>query len=190
MKRIAFSLLLLISALLVVTSGCDKVKDLASFDVRANLPDYKFTLDSASISPALKMGGTEVLLGYFPAAINIDSVFSHYGVDEADIENSSFTMVQLTIQSPEGVTFDWLSSARIVVSSSPTLAGGVQVAHTATFSSGSSTITFIVDETGINNMITNGVFYVGIYGILSGPIPVQTVGLALKSQIVYTVNPL
>ncbi len=53
MKRIAFSLLLLVSALLMVTAGCDKVKDLASFDVRTNLPDYKFTLDSAIVSPAL-----------------------------------------------------------------------------------------------------------------------------------------
>lgn len=190
MKKVTlFTMFLALASSVFLTTSCDKLKELASFNVSLPSPEHQFTLDSADY--ALKSVTDETLLTYQHITVNIDSILNAHGVSSATITNGNITNVIVTLLLPPGTNFDWLASARLVASSDiQTLSAGTQLAHTGTIASGSVSISLILDNAAITNLINNNNFYLGLYGTLLGPLPAPQLTLSLNSTIVFTISPL
>lgn len=188
-KTSLLALFFAFTAAMVLTSSCEKVKDLTSFNVKIEAPEHRFTLDSAAMP--LKSTATETLFTYQMVNVNIDSILQSNGISSATISNGGLTDVVLAIVLPVGTTFDWLSSARAVASLTlEGLATGTQIAHTATLAPGSTSVNLVLDNAAITQFINNNNFYIGVYGTLLGPLPSTTVTCTLNSSFTFTVNPL
>ncbi|HAQ65372.1 MAG TPA: hypothetical protein DCR43_05925 [Bacteroidales bacterium] len=172
-----------------LTTSCEKVKDLTSFSVSLPSPEHQFTLDSADY--ALKSIASETLFTYQHITVNIDSILNAHGVSSATITNGNITNVVVTILLPEDKNFDWLGSARLVAGTDlQTLSAGTQIARTGTIAPGSISVSLILDNAAITNLINNNNFYLGLYGTLLGPLPASQLTLSLNSTLVFTISPL
>ncbi|PKP27553.1 MAG: hypothetical protein CVU06_01705 [Bacteroidetes bacterium HGW-Bacteroidetes-22] len=172
-----------------LTTSCEKVKDLTSFSVSLPSPEHQFTLDSADYT--LKSIASETLFTYQHITVNIDSILNAHGVSSATITNGNITNVVVTILLPEDKNFDWLGSARLVAGTDlQTLSAGTQIARTGTIAPGSISLSLILDNAAITNLINNNNFYLGLYGTLLGPLPASQLTLSLNSTLVFTISPL
>jgi len=190
MKKVTlFTMFLGIVAAAFLTTSCEKVKDLTSFSVSLPSPEHQFTLDSADY--ALKSIASETLFTYQHITVNIDSILNAHGVSSATITNGNITNVVVTILLPEDKNFDWLGSARLVAGTDlQTLSAGTQIARTGTIAPGSISVSLILDNAAITNLINNNNFYLGLYGTLLGPLPASQLTLSLNSTLVFTISPL
>ena len=111
MKKINFLKAAVISlsfmAILYAGTSCEKVKDLAEFDISYTLPDAHFTIDSVDYLPK-----TEQLLVEETMTLNVDSIIDKHDLD--GIGETQFEYVTLEVESPAWVTFSWLNSARVL----------------------------------------------------------------------------
>ncbi|MFH1121362.1 MAG: hypothetical protein V1775_16205 [Bacteroidota bacterium] len=172
--------LALIAALIIVPS-CDKVKELAEFDIDYTLPDAHFTIDSVDHLPK-----AEKLLLQQTMTVNVDSIIDEHNLD--GIGETQFEYVRLEIESPAWVNFSWLNSARVTVSSQGL--NETEVATITSVSPGGRTAELQLKNTDVSSTISTGSFVLKVYGDVTPPLPAGSIGLVLKSKIKMTVQPL
>lgn len=169
-----------VAAILVVTS-CDKVKDLAEFDVPYTLPDARFTLDSVDYLPK-----TEQLLVQQTMTLNVDSIIEKHGLD--GIGETQFEYVRLEVESPAWVNFSWLNSARVTVSAEGL--SETQVAAVTSVNPDGRSVDLQLSNTDVSSTISTGSFVLRVYGDITPPLPAANITLLLKSKIIMTVQPI
>lgn len=179
----SFPLILLTLAIGIVLSfsSCEKVKDLAKFDITYSNPDIRFTLDSIDYLPK-----SEKLLLERTLSINIDSIITKHELD--GIENAKFDQVKIEIESPAQANFNWLTSARATVN-----AQGInetEVAATTSIAADGRSVDLTLSNTEVISQISTGSFTLRLYGNVTPPLPAGTLTMLIKSKIKMTVKPL
>jgi hypothetical protein len=175
---ITLMVLLVGGSLFTMMTSCDKLQNAADFKVKYKLPNRTFTIDSLN---HLK---TEQLLYSQSFTANIDSLL---GANDGLLGDASFYLLQMSVVSPDWVTLDWLTSARITIT--PTGGATTVVATATSVDPIARTVNFEVENINIAAAIT-GPYVVNLYGNLSGPIPAGSIQMLLESGIEVTVNPL
>ena len=173
------TLMILLSTGIIFTlfQSCEKIKDALKVNVNYDLTDHYFTIDSLS-----HLKSEQVLYSQTYTA-NIDSLVN---ANKGSLSDASVSQLQLTVVSPDWVTLDWLSSARITL----TPAGGapIEVATSGTINPMLKTIDFEVKNVDVASAVT-GPFQLDLYGNLTGPIPAGSVQMLLESGLEVTVSP-
>ncbi len=169
-----------IAAFLVISS-CDKVKDLAEFDISYPLPDARFTLDSVNYLPK-----TEQLLVQQTMTLNVDSIIEKHDLD--GIGETQFEYIKLEVESPAWVNFSWLNSARVTVSTQGL--SETQVAAVTSISPDGRSVDLQLSNTNVSSTISTGSFILRVYGDVTPPLPAASITLLLKSKIKMTVQPI
>ncbi len=183
MKKTIFILMPVL--ILIVIVGCDKINDLAKFDVKMNLPTQHFTLNR----PEVKSTQALVDLFYdFNVTINLDSIMEANGLSNIGIENGMITKALLTITDPENANLNFLSSARLVLFEAT--GAQTQVAHTGNISPDAKSVELILDAADLSTLIKNKNFNGRIYLTVDPELMPPTAGFALTQSIKFTVNPL
>lgn len=162
-------------------SSCEKIEDLASFDITYANPDLTFNLDSMAYQPK-----SETILYQKTLSINLDSIINKHELD--GVENAKFETVLLKIESPDNVNFNWLTSGRVTVSSLDL--SETEIASTPSIPNNSRSIEFILTNKEILSTIKGDSFTLKLYGNVSPPIPIKTLQLVLESKIKMKVMPL
>ncbi|MHC1778523.1 MAG: hypothetical protein AB9834_24195 [Lentimicrobium sp.] len=183
-KNFVFTTTLIIVAVIaavITIPSCDKVKDLAEFDIAYTLPDVEFTIDSVDYLPK-----TEQLLAQQTLTLNVDSIIQEHGLD--GIGETQFEYVRLSVVSPAWVNFSWLNSARVTVSAQGL--SETQVAAIASISPDGRTVDLQLSNTDVSSTISTGSFILRVYGDITPPLPAGTIGLLLSSKIKMTVQPI
>jgi hypothetical protein len=162
-------------------SSCEKIEDLASFDITYSNPDLGFTVDSVAF-----LQKSEVLLFQKILSINIDSIISKHELD--GIENAQFETVMLNIESPDGVNFNWFTSGRVTVSSMDL--SETEIASTTSVPNDSRSIEFVLTNKEVLSTIKADRFTLKLYGKVAPPIPARTLQMVLESKIKMRVLPL
>lgn len=181
--RIRLLPLVLLSAGLLLglaMPSCDKVKELAEFDINYDNPDIRFTIDS--LDYLLK---SESLLVEETLSINIDSIIQKHELE--GIRNASFEQVRLEVETPPQVNFNWLNSARVTVSA--TGLTETQIAATVAISPDGRAVDLELGNMDVLSFISAGPFTLRVYGSINPPLPANMVVLLLKTKIKMTVQP-
>lgn len=167
-------------AFLYIGTSCEKVKDLAEFDISYTLPDAHFTIDSVDYLPK-----AEQLLVEEVMTLNVDSIIDKHDLD--GIGETQFEYVTLEVESPAWVTFSWLNSARVTVSAQGL--SETQVAAVTSVSGDGRSVNLQLSNTNVSSTISTGSFVLRVYGDITPPLPAANIGLVLKSKIKMTVQP-
>lgn len=185
MKRnVDFKTVLVIVAFVVailVVPSCDKVKDMAEFDISYALPDARFTLDSVDYLPK-----TEQLLVQQTITLNVDSIIEEHNLD--GIGETQFEYIKLEVESPAWVNFSWLNSARVTVSAEGL--SETQVAAVTSVNPDGRSVDLQLSNTNVSSTISTGSFELRVYGDITPPLPAANITLLLTSKIKMTVQPI
>jgi hypothetical protein len=157
--------------------SCEKIKNAIKVKVNYDLPDQYFSVDSLS---HLK---SEQLLYSESFTVNIDSIVN---ANKGVLSDASVSELKMTVLSPDWVTLDWLSSARITLT--PLGGAPIEVATTGTINPALKTINFEVKNVDVASVVT-GPFQLDMYGNLTGPIPTGSIKMLLESGLEVTVSP-
>ncbi len=186
-KVLILSLIVAMISAMSVTQSCNKVKELASFDLVKDMADQHFNLDSATTT-AVK---GPVLLYESRYTINMDSIMDANGVDKGLIDNGHFTEIELLIDNPSALEeFGFLSDVSFKVSTSASFQSSEIVAEASGIKQGDTSIILNVNSTSMDRYLQNATFYFRLYGTVTGPVPVNVLPLILRSQVGFTVNPI
>jgi hypothetical protein len=178
LSKINFGVMISMGIVFFLFTSCEKIKKATAIDVKYDLPDSYFTLDSVSLLKAEKLLYSETFTA------NIDSILSANG---GSLQNVSFYQVRLSVVSPTWVTFNWLTSARATIT--PQGGSPIEIATTTNVNSIARSVDFDIKNLDVASSV-NGPFVLNIYGNLSGPIPVNSVQMLLESGIKISVSPL
>ncbi|NTW24552.1 MAG: hypothetical protein HGA37_07630 [Lentimicrobium sp.] len=178
LKVAAFAVLIVTAVFMV--SSCDKVKELAEFDIAYTLPDVHFTIDSVDYLPK-----TERLLYQQTMSLNVDSIIQKHNLD--GIGETQFEYVRLEIETPAWVKFSWLRSARATVSAAGL--SETEVAVVTTINPDGRSVELQLTNTNVSSTISTGSFVLRLYGDLTPPLPAAVIGLVIKSKLKMTVKP-
>ena len=177
-------ILILFTTFALSFSSCEKVKDLASFDITYPLPTLRFSLDSTTYQPR-----TEMLLYRGSMSFNLDSIINKYKLD--GIENAKFESVVLEIELPatDGANFNWLTSVRMSVSANDA-AEETEIAFKNDIPANLRIVEMEATNADIAPIIKQRSFNFKIYGSIAPPLPAQTLDLVLNASIKLRVRPL
>ncbi|MDO9510158.1 MAG: hypothetical protein Q7J34_00235 [Bacteroidales bacterium] len=184
-KKIAekFMTFIGIGLFFIAFNACDKVKELASFDVVVDIPPQTIIMQNA-----LKNGLTEQYYE-FNAYVNLDSIQQAHNLTSFTLESGKIREAKLTIIAPEGQNFDFLLSSRISLFSSE-IAENV-VAHTGNLTPGATSLIFIIDQADLTQLIKSQTFHGKLYyDTNSALMPATPVINQLELKIEFTINPL
>ena len=192
-KHFLFAIILAAIPFLFLTQSCDKVKDevnnATKFDVSMNLPDHHFVLDSNDFKSSASIKA-ETILTEQAISVNIDSIFSANGLSSASLSNAGFTNITVVMENPlPGANFDFMSGMRVVLSETADFAEETQIAIAENIPAGSTSVTFTLDNSGVQSFLDKHNFYLRLYGQM-GSLPWPMLPLILQSGIEFTVNPL
>ena len=176
------TILILVTLFTFSFSSCEKVKDLASFDINIPLPTIRFSLDSATYQPR-----TEMLLHKGSMYLNLDSIINKYKLD--GIENAKFESVVLEIETPTANgNFNWLTSIRMSLSANET--DETEISFKNDIPGNLQIIEMEPTHADIAPILKQKTFNYKIYGGIAPPLPVQSLDLKVKSSIKLRVRPL
>ncbi len=166
-------------------SSCNKVKELASFDVTYNLPDISFRYTPVT----LKSG--EVLLYSGSYSINLDSLLTAHGYSKGLIETTEFSYLSITITQPPEANFNWLHTASVVVSQNSSF-DPFSVIGTVTndTTAASKTIVLSLNNVNIRPYLNTAQFYFQVLAETNGPVPYEWIDMYIDSQLQLTINPI
>ncbi len=174
--KITFGIFISIGILFFLFPSCEAIKEATQVNVNHDLPDSYFSVDSLSL---LK---SEKLLFSQTFTVNIDSIIDANG---GSLDGVSFYMVQLSVVTPDWITFDWLTSARATIT--PLGGSPIQVAASTSVNSLTRTVDFVVQNLDVASSV-EGPFLLNIYGDLNGPLPAKSIQMLLRSGFKITVN--
>ena len=186
-KPILFFLMAVASAsMLLLQPSCDKVKDLAKFDVKMDLPAQNFNIEK----PAAKAGLASVDQYYdFSVSVNLDSIQEKHNLSSFGVENGKITKALVSITAPAGANLAFLISARLVLFNESNQE--MQVAHTGTISPDATQVELILDAQDIASLIKMKNFNGRLYYTFDPELmPAQTVAMQLVETVQFTVTPL
>lgn len=174
---VTFLVLLFVGASFFLLPSCDKLKEATTFKFKVDLPESRYTLGASSLLKA------EKVLFSQSSTINIDSIV---GTRDGLLERVSFYKLRFSIVSPESAKINWLTSARITISTD----GGVpvEIASSPTILATDRTIEFQVKDIDIYSTIKKP-FLLTVYGNLNGNTPALPMEMLLESGIEITLSP-
>lgn len=185
MKTRFFALLFLLgfAPVSLFFQSCNKIKDLAKFDVTQTLPTV-----SVPIVKSVKSSLSEQYY-QFSQYVNLDSIKSAHNISSISLSNGQVTGALITVTAPAGANLAFLNSARLTLFNSAS--NELQVAHTGTIDPISNSVQFILDVANITPFLnsqhfTGRLYYDVNYAILPAP----TVLLGLSNTLKFTVSPL
>lgn len=188
MKKITLLIFsfLAVSTVMVLAPSCEKVKDIAKFDVRMDLPAQNFDINK----PAAKSLHGPVDQYYdFDVTVNLDSIQQKHNLSSFGIENGKITKVLVSITAPEEADFSFLISARLVLFEPN--AQEIQVAHTGNINPQAKQIELILDNADITALIKMKNFVGRLYYTIDPELMAwQNVSLQLIETVQFTVAPL
>lgn len=186
MKTRTFFLLALIAAIsFSFFTSCNKVKDLAKFDVTYNLPGVSFRYTPVT----LKSG--EVLLYSGTFNINLDSLLNAHGYSSGLIENTEFSYLSITITQPPEANFNWLHTGSVIVSQNSNFDPSSVVASVINDTTAASkTIVLTLNNVNIRPYLNNTQFYFEVLAETNGAVPYEWIDMYLNSQLQMTISPL
>lgn len=174
------ALVVLISTAVFIAPSCEKVKELAEFDIAYPLPDVHFTIDSVDYLPK-----AERLLYQQTMTLNVDSIIQKHDLD--GIGKTQFEYVRLEVETPAWVNFSWLNSARATVSA--TGLSETEVAVVTTINPDGRSVELQLTNTNVSATISTGSFVLRLYGDVRPPLPAAVIRLVIKSKLKMTVKP-
>lgn len=172
-----------IAPFLLFFQSCQKIKNLAKFDLTLKMPTVTV--------PVLKTDVTNPAEQHFdfPLYINIDSIKSAHNLGNLTLENGRLAEAKITITSPSTATLVFLNSARIALFT-PVITES-QVAHTGTIDPNANSTQMILDEADISPILENQHFIGRFYYVVdNAAIPAPIVYVELTSSVKFTVSPL
>lgn len=163
----------------VVMPSCEKLKEATTFKVKYDLPDTYFTLDSSTFFKSERVLCTQSM------NVNVDSIV---GKNAGKLTRIQVYKMRFIIESPQGASLDWLSSARATLTPS----GGepVEIASGITINP-DHTVDFITKDVDISPEL-KGPFLLTIYGTLNpgGVVPSNSLQLVFQSGLELSISPL
>ncbi len=163
--------------------SCNKIKDLAKFDVTRSLPTVH-----VAITKAVKSSMTEQYYE-FSQYVNIDSIKSAHNLSNLSLENGKVTEVKITITAPLTANLSFLNTARVTL-----LNPGVnelQVAHTGIIDPNAKSIELVLDAVDITSFLNSQHFKGRLYyDITNSAMSDPIIYLGLDSTVKFTVSPL
>ena len=182
--RVYVSLMVLLAMPLILFTSCNKVKELTAVDVSMKIPTQHFTYTGTGLKT------NEVILYSGIIRINLDSVCNYYGFPSGIIQNTYFTYLAVTIESPPDSTFNWLSSMRATVADNPAFTTENEVGSVTNSNPLAKTVVVTLNNVNIRPYLSSPSFYVRVYGVLNGPLPAVTVGMFLNGNVQFRVEPI
>lgn len=182
--RLYISVTIMFAMSLILFTSCNKVKELTAVDVSMKIPTQHFTYSGTGLKT------NEVILYSGIIRINLDSVCNYYGFSSGVIQNTYFTYLAVTIESPPDSTFNWLSSMRATVSNDASFTTENQVGSVTNTNPLAKTVVVTLNNVNIRPYLSTPSFYVRVYGVLNGPLPAATVGMYLNGNVQFRVEPI
>ncbi|GAB4310850.1 MAG: hypothetical protein Kow00127_00570 [Bacteroidales bacterium] len=181
---------LAIAFIISMSTSCDKVKDeindAASFEAKVDLPAQTIAIDSSQFKSVSEMKA----LHLFEVDVDLQKILDDNGLSSASFSQGAFQSVTVEIIAPEGLTYDFVKSMYVAVSMTGDFNDEVVVAQTGNIPSGSTSVTFQIEQVDITQFINEQHFWVGLFGDKTGPLPTSQVTLLLNSSVKFTVNPI
>jgi hypothetical protein len=162
--------------------GCEKIKDVAEFDILYTIPESEITVNSTTFE---LLGSEEVVLQQ-TVSINMDSIADEYSIEE--VRDAKFEYIRLEGISPSGVSLSWIKELRIVAS-----APGIPdtpVASMPLQGTTGSVLDLDVKDVSIKRFLDEDSFTLKVIARGQPPLPADEITLLLKSQIRITVRPI
>ena len=125
--------------------SCDKVENLAKFDVKMDLPSLNFNLVASA-----KNSSTQEYYKDFNVYLNLDSIQEAHSLNSFSIENGKLTKATLRIIYPAGANFQFLINSRLVLFNSSNQE--MQVAHTGNINANATEIELILDTADLTSL--------------------------------------
>jgi len=177
---------LAVAAVMLLAPSCDKVKDIAKFDVRMDLPAQNFDINKPS---AKSLQGPVDQYYDFNVYVNLDSIQQKHNLSSFGIENGKVTKVLVSITAPEEADFSFLLSARLVLFEANSQE--IEVAHTGNINPQAKQIELILDNADITTLIKMKNFVGRLYYTIDPDLMAwQNVSLQLIETVQFTVAPL
>lgn len=164
--------------------SCNKIKEIAAFDVVYTLPVTTFNY----IPSALK--GEEELLYVGAVEANLDSILEANGFSAGVVGESEFISCKVTILEPEELTFSWLESARAEIAANPAMTPAYEVGSVVNTGASLKSVDLTLNNVNIRPYLGATFFYLRIFGVLNGPVPADLVKLAVTGQLQLRLEPL
>jgi len=176
--------MIMLASCLMWYSSCNKIRQLTAIDFSYTLPRTTF------IYPQGGLKNTEVLLYTGSIYINLDSLLAANGLSGGMVGNTFIRKFSVTIEHPPGANFDWVQSARVVVSGNHNLDPSQEVAFIVNPSPGDTILNMEMTKANIRNYFDKSTIYYGLYGVLDGAFPFEWVQMYLDAQIQFRLEPL
>lgn len=179
-----------ISGILLVTLiacfsfvGCEKIKDVAEFDILYTIPTSEIEVNSTTFD---LIGSEEVMLQQ-TVSINMDSIADEYNIEE--VRDARFEYIRLEGISPANVSLSWIKELRIVASA-PGLPETPVATMPRTGATGSVLNLDVDKDVSIRRFLDEDSFTLKVIARGQPPLPADEITLELKSQIRITVRPI
>lgn len=179
-------ILLILTGLIPTTwfSSCNRVKQLAAFDVIYTIPETHFIYTPSGSE------GTGELLYSGAIEANLDSILSANGFSAGVIGNTRFIECSISIVEPSAQNFGWLQSARGEISVNQDFNPAQEVGQVTNNDPLATTVHLILNSMNIRPYLGARFFYFRVFGTLNGPLPVQWVEMALNGKLRMHLEPL
>ena len=181
------SITALFAVLALFTQSCDKVKDAVAFDVNQDLPAQHFDLDSTTTAAK---GDVKLLYSDY-YEINLDSVFEAHEIDKGKLSDGTFKELELSIENPsDDMNFSFVKSLDFKLGESSDPSKALTIASAYNIDPTGTKIVFKLNNENMTDFLEQAKFHYFLYGEITGPVPVVTLPLIIKSKVKFTVNPL
>jgi len=180
--KIIFSLFLLLF-IPVLFISCEQVKNLATVTVTYDVPRIPFTY-----TPANTKTGEEILCTE-QVNLNIDSLLNVY-LPGGELDVTTFSKFTITIDEPDTANFNWLQSARAVVSQDAGFTTTEEVGRVDSIAPDAKTIVLTMNNDNIRPLLGTQGFYFRVYGTLNGPVPYEWLQMYIDAQLKLNIQPL
>jgi len=158
--------------------SCGDSGSLVQFDVTYNLPRVYFNYPSTS-----PIRSDELILYTGEAKINLDSILSVNKIPEGLIKSAYFSRFAMTITNPPEADFNWLQSAKVLVSKNSSIDPNAELAYIDTINPGSKILNMKVNDVNLISYMNDTTFYYQLRGTPSGVLPYPMVSMYIDLQV-------
>ena len=186
MKTKIIIALVMLSAITVFFTACDKVAGTAGVQVQYPLAPMTFKYHA---SPT-KSTAAELLLYQTQVNVNVDSLINVY-LPGGILGNTEFDTLWITIPPPDTANFAWLKSARVVVASDSAFTNPLPIGNVTNNDSTvtSKTIILKLDQTNIAPLLGTQGFYLRLYADTRWAIPYEWIAMQINSGLNLVIEP-
>lgn len=183
--RIPCILTFILLVSLMSFTSCNRVKELAAFDVIYTLPPTNFTY-----TPGVLKGDGEELIYSGAIEANLDSILEANGFTAGVVGNTQFVECTITITPPSTLTFGWLQSARGEIADNPEFSPAREVGSVFNDNPEATSVVLLVNNTNIRPYLGSKFFYFRVFGVLTGPPPAEWIEMVIEGKLLMHLEPL